>query len=281
MEQTIRIAFFLTSILIVYGFNVNVHHVGQSNKKSRSSTRSIIQKNHNHVFQKFTNDKIHQQQQQQKQQKQLELQMGLFDFFQSRENDFVKLEKTNVYGPGPIIILYNVPPGIADDEIQDMIDDGMGINGRSSSSDNVKFVRLDSSDLKLFERSGDDGDGDGDGGGGGSTSMTVSEVLEKINTNELNLDLNKNRNVAAIASSTVSVTASATSSVPILYFSGTSNAQMMSTYNIIAREIYEETGGAANAACAKVVEPAMNKPFRQVIEEIAGDHTDAIQGQTV
>ncbi len=194
----------------------------------------------------------------------VKLQMGLLDFFQSRENDFVKLEKTSTYGPGPILILYNVPPGIADDEIKDMIDDGMG--GGDDGKD-VKFVRLDSSDLEFF----------GSNGGGSdpaSNSMTVSEVLEKIIADELQLGIGQGRKKNSGSDADISFT---TNGVPILYFSGISNAQMMKTYNIIAREIYEETGGAENAACAKVVEPAMSKPFRQVIEEISGDHTDALQ----
>ena len=67
------------------------------------------------------------------------------------------------------------------------------------------------------------------------------------------------------------------SSAPKLYFSGISNSEMMKTqYNIIAKEIQEETGGTANAACAKVVEPAFGKSFRQLVEEISGDHADAM-----
>lgn len=178
-----------------------------------------------------------------------QLQMGIFDFFQSREEDFIKLEKTSTYGPGPILILYNVPFGIADDEIQDMIVDGMGSikDGKA-----VNFIRLDSSDLELLD---DD--------------MTVSDVLKKIHTGKLTFEKRPH--------STNGATTNSPSGVPILYFSGISNTQMMQTYNIIAREIYAETEGAANAACAKVVEPAMSKLFRQVMEEISGDHSDAIK----
>ena len=56
--------------------------------------------------------------------------------------------------------------------------------------------------------------------------------------------------------------------IPILYFSGISSDEMMQTYDIIAGEIYQETGGIAKAACATLVEPAKDKTLRQVVEEI-------------
>jgi hypothetical protein len=54
---------------------------------------------------------------------------------------------------------------------------------------------------------------------------------------------------------------------------------MMQAYNIIAREMYEESGGTANAVCVKVVEPAMGKLFRQLLEEVSGGHQDAMLQQ--
>ena len=187
------------------------------------------------------------------------LQMGLFDFFKSRENDFVKLEETSTtYGPGPIILLYNVPNGLLDDEIRDMIEDGTGSN--SISGQKVQFTRINSLDLSFMKE------------------MTVEQVLNQaLEENGFNIS-------TSIHDDETTATATATSvkesSVPILYFSGISNPQMMATYNIIAREIYEESGGILNAACAKAVEPAMGKCFQQLIEEITGDHTDAMTGAT-
>ena len=67
--------------------------------------------------------------------------------------------------------------------------------------------------------------------------------------------------------------------IPVLYFSGMRNEEMMKTYNIIAREIYEESGGIAQAACAKAVQPAMKKSLKQVMDEISGDHKDAITSE--
>lgn len=171
--------------------------------------------------------------------------MGLFDFFKSRENDFVKLETTTAFGP-PVIILYNVPNGILNDEIQDMIEDG--------TNSLVQFTRIDSKDLDWIGQ------------------MSVQEVLDRVESNDS--DFRKNVDKSSSTSRPTS-----RSNIPILYFSGIPNEAMLQTYNIIAREIYEESGGVLNAACAKAVEPAMKKPFCKLIEEISGDHADATQEQ--
>ena len=63
----------------------------------------------------------------------------------------------------------------------------------------------------------------------------------------------------------------------MLYFSGVTNQEMMETYNIMANEVYQETQGVHWPACAKVVEPALNKSLRQVLTEISGDHADAMR----
>ncbi len=178
-----------------------------------------------------------------------QLRMGLFDFFKSREGDFVKLEETSTFGPGPVIILYNVPDGILDEEIRDMIDDGI----TSSRAGEVKFARLCTSDLDSMGE------------------KTVQDVLEEALANKLV------RSSQSSSPAPASISGSMQPYVPILYFSGIASSEMMNTYNIIGKEIYEESGGMANVACAKSVEPAMNKSFRQVVEEISGDHTDALQ----
>ena len=55
---------------------------------------------------------------------------------------------------------------------------------------------------------------------------------------------------------------------------------MLAVYNLLGDEIYQETGGQAVVACAKAVPNAMAKPLRQVLDEIAGDHQDAMQLQS-
>jgi hypothetical protein len=103
--------------------------------------------------------------------------------------------------------------------------------------------------------------------------MTVKEALEQV-VKEGNRSDGSSSESGVVGG--VEIPSQQQSPCPVIYFSGISNAEMMATYRIISGEIYEETGGAANAACAKAVPPAMDKPLRQVIEEITGDHLDAI-----
>jgi len=195
--------------------------------------------------------------------------MGIFDFFKTRQNDFVKLETTSIFGPGPIILLFNVPQGIQDDEIQDMVQDGAPIASSTGGDGGVKISRLDSSSLANIE------------------NTTVQVVLEKALNNELPTQTKATTTtlpgtgVGSIMAESSSSSSSQVLEVPILYFSGISNEEMMKTYNIIAREIYDETGGVLKAACAKAVPPAMKKCFKQLVDEITGDHLDAIQAAPV
>lgn len=174
---------------------------------------------------------------------------GILDFFKNREDDFVRLsDSEDVVGPGPLILLYNVPDGIDDEEIQAMIEDGAP---NASKEKGVLFHRIFPADLEnVYQES------------------TVADVLGK----SLELAQDSKRSDSNNSESSVSY-----AHTPILYFSGISNSEMMKTYNIIAGEIYQETQGAAKAACAKVVTPALKKNFRQLFEEISGDHAEAMK----
>ena len=183
-----------------------------------------------------------------------QLQMGLLDrFLGKREGDFVKLESSlDTFGPGPAILLYGCPAGVTDEELKDMIEDGAP--EAAGAKGGVICRRIDATSTSLLD-------------------MTVKEALEQVVKEE-------NRSEGGISESGivggVEIPSEQQPPCPVIYFSGISNAEMMATYRIISSEIYEETGGAANAACAKAVPPAMDKPLRQVIEEITGDHLDAI-----
>lgn len=166
-------------------------------------------------------------------------------FIRERTGDFVKLENSDdEFGPGPLIILYGCPEGINDDELRDMIEDGAPAATKTHGT--VIFGRVPLSDDHLLD-------------------STVSNALERIV---------KDGEIKTTAASMES----AIIPFPVIYFSGISNKEMMQTYKIIAEEIYQETGGAAKSACAKVVEPAMGKTLREVFEQITGDHQDAVSG---
>lgn len=172
------------------------------------------------------------------------LALGLFDsfsnFLNSRQGDFIKLDETDKeFGPGPLVVLYNVPPGIDDDEIYDMISDGAP----------TAFQRK----CRVFRSCDDDNE---------LLDLPLEKILEKIAQGGLP------RPMMTIAGATT---------VPVILFSGFNNEEMMTTYNLLGQEIYQETAGQMTPACAKVVPNAMQKPLRQVLDEIAGDHQDAIR----
>ena len=184
-----------------------------------------------------------------------QLQMGLLDrFLGKREGDFVKLESSlDTFGPGPAILLYGCPAGVTDDELKDMVEDGAP-EATTKAAGGVICRRVDATSTSLLD-------------------MTVKEALEQV-VKEGNRSDGSSSESGVVGG--VEIPSQQQSPCPVIYFSGISNAEMMATYRIISGEIYEETGGAANAACAKAVPPAMDKPLRQVIEEITGDHLDAI-----
>ena len=102
--------------------------------------------------------------------------------------------------------------------------------------------------------------------------MRVGEALEAaMNTTDAPKSPEAKR--APIKQSTIAV---GKTPCPVLYFSGVTNGEMMSTYQIIANEIYEETNGVHWPACAKYVPPATDKSLRRVLGEISGDHEEAM-----
>lgn len=173
------------------------------------------------------------------------------NFFQDRGADFVRLETTDTFGPGPALILYDVPAGIANDEIQDMVSDGAPRAYRKG----VTLARLSSESPLLL------------------LNLTVADALEQIVAN----NNNDNNDVVAIhvanTRSSSSSSAPPLSSCPILYFSGFDNKEMMAVYQLLGKEVFDESG--ASPACAKAVPNAMMKTLQQVLEEISGDHSQA------
>ena len=153
----------------------------------------------------------------------------------------MKLEESvAVYGPGPLLIVYGIPVGIQDEEIQDMISDG----APNASKKNVKVVRLSTENSNILD-------------------LSMQNALEGLNQ-------------GSIEPSTTDTQTQQALDVPVIFFSGFDDNEMLSVYNILGGEIYEETGGQASAACAKAVPNAMKKPLRQVLDEISGDHQDAL-----
>lgn len=176
------------------------------------------------------------------------LSMGLLDsisdFLTNRDGDFVKLEDNeSVFGPGPLILMVNVPNGIDDAEIQDMVEDGAPTAHRAG----CRLYRVSSEKDPLLD-------------------VSLEEALNQIAAQEDSIPAAAIEPVPEVRN-------------PLLFFSGFRNQEMMAMYNILGQEIFEETQGQATPACAKAVANAMNKKLRQVVEEVSGDHDEAIRSQ--
>lgn len=176
------------------------------------------------------------------------LRMGLLDsissFLQNREGDFVKLEDSESgTGPGPLLILFNLPEvirtAIDNDEYLDMISDG----APKAFEKGVIVSQISRNDATILD-------------------MPMSDALEKL--------VSDNGRVVGAGGDVGS------SDCPVALFSGFRNDEMMAAYNIVGKEIYEESGGSVYLACAKAVPNAMAKPLRQVMEEIGSDHEEAM-----
>jgi hypothetical protein len=181
-----------------------------------------------------------------------QLSLGFLDsvseFWKSRQGDFVRLEDTGVFGPGPCLILYHVPQTILDEEIQDMISDGAPAAFR-------KGIQV----ARIVSNSHNDN----------LLTMTVEDALTTIMTerNQI-LDLNPPYDPNTFVDGNSSMV------LPILFFSGFENSEMIYTFRIASQEIIREIGIAP--ACAKAVPNSMAKQLQRVLDEISGDHTDAI-----
>lgn len=174
--------------------------------------------------------------------------MGLFDsisdFLQDRQEDFVKMDQSSqdVFGPGPALLLYHVPNGIDDGEIQDVLSDGAPKAFRKG----VVLARLDQTCDSLLDQS-------------------VQDALNQVVSGQW------------VSSESLATDAGILASGPVLFFSGFTDAEMMATYNILGQEINQETGGQVSPACAKAVPNSSQKPLRQIFGEILGDHQNAMR----
>jgi hypothetical protein len=190
------------------------------------------------------------------------LQMGLLDsfsdFLQGRDDDFEKLDKADdsEYGPGPIMLLSNIPSSIENDEILDMLADG----APKAHKKGIQLCRLDSSTADVF------------------LDQSLRQALDSVAL----LSSKKVDNTSSPSQNPFFGTdAGILAKCPVLFFSGFSNTEMMAAYGIIGQEIFQEMAGQATPACAKAVPAAMNKPLRQVLEEVSGDHLDATEKDTL
>jgi hypothetical protein len=194
------------------------------------------------------------------------------DFLKQRSGDFEKLDNQSrdAFGPGPLLVLYNVPETMDNEEIRDMLDDATphmsarctlyripNGNGDDSAMSSLLALPLEQALDEMIRT--------------GSRARAPSLSLAPLPK----MSISKRKDAAP------------SSLVPVLYFSGFTNADMMAVYNVVAPEIWAELASTTSlsldddsvgqfpAACAKLVPPALSKPLGQVLLEITGDHQDA------
>lgn len=169
---------------------------------------------------------------------------GEADFFRDRQSDFMRLEHTDEeFGPGPALIFYNVPHGIQDEELVDMLRDG----APNAIKKGVSLSRMDTSTT------------------GDWMDLSLEDALKKVVRHSKDPRIRNSEDPLTTDAGLLATT-------PVLFFSGFRNSEMMSTFNIISHEVHKETGGRLTVACAMAMPDAMNKPLRQVLMEISGDH---------
>lgn len=173
---------------------------------------------------------------------------GGADFFRERQSDFVRLEQSDEeFGPGPALIFYNVPHGIQDEELVDMLRDG----APRAIKKGVSLTRMDTSTTSDW------------------MDLTLEDALKRVVRNSKDPSTRNEEDPLTTDAGLLATT-------PVLFFSGFRNSEMMTTFNIISHEVHKETGGRLTVACAMAVPAAMKKPLKQVLMEISGDHEEAV-----
>jgi len=241
----------------------------------------------------------------------VQLRMGILDSILSKfqndddgDNSFVKLEDMIGsgdlgYGPGPAVLLHNIPNTITDEEVLDMLSDSAPM----ASQKGISMARIISS-TTVTSKSQEH-----------LLSLSLKDALEKVvhdssSSSASSKSHHKSNEPLPLTTTTniVSTTntgeqqqqhdqqvqeqdqdqyGECTTVVPVVIFSGLSHTEMMASYNVLGEEIYKETAQhtptstsvGMHLACATAVPNAMKKPLSQVIFEISGDHLEAIQGQ--
>jgi len=230
----------------------------------------------------------------------VQLRMGILDSllsrFQEEEDSFVKLEDMVGngdfgYGPGPAVLLHNIPNTITDQEVLNMLSE----TAPKASQKGISMARIIEGTTETSQLQEQ------------LMSLSLKDALEQIvhNSNAPSPTTTETTLASTAAAATATATATATTTsaptaveeeddqelygecktvVPVVIFSGLSHTEMMASYNTLGEEIYNETTAATagigmHLACATAVPNAMKKPLSQVIFEISGDHLEAIQGQ--
>lgn len=166
------------------------------------------------------------------------------DFFRDRQNEFIKFEASDEeYGPGPALIFYNVPQGVLDDQLVDILRD----EAPKAIRKGVSLSRMDTSTSSEW------------------MDLSLEDALAKVVRNSKDPSLQE-------GPSPLTTDAGLLATTPVLFFSGFRNSEMMKTFNVIAHAVHTETGGRLSVACATASPDTMHKKLRRVLMEVAGEY---------
>jgi hypothetical protein len=166
------------------------------------------------------------------------------DFFRERQDEFLRFENSDEeYGPGPALIFYNVPQGVLDHQLVDILRD----NAPSAIRKGVSLSRMDSSTSSEW------------------MELSLKDALEKVVLNTKNPHYQESPDPLTTDAGILATT-------PVLFYSGFRNSEMLMTFNVISHAVHKETMGRLTVASAVAYPDTMDKPLRQVLMEIAGEY---------
>ena len=230
------------------------------------------------------------------------LRMGLFDSIASRfrtnssnsnnngdddddEKDFVRLDEMNeqFLGPGPVVLLYQVPDAIDDDEVRDMLADGaptatqkgismariaslqdttpsLSATGTATTTTTTTTSTTAKKQYSLKSSSSSSSDEDDQQRRSSNTNHTknsnlhlvdlsLRKALEKVIREPpppiLRSSTSQSMTATTFTETTNTNTNTNNSGCPVVIFSGFTNTEMMDSYNILGEELYKETASSS------------------------------------
>jgi hypothetical protein len=166
------------------------------------------------------------------------------DFFRERQDEFIKFEASDEeFGPGPALIFYNVPQGVLDDQLVDVLRE----NAPNAIRKGVSLSRMDSSTSSEW------------------MDMRLKDALEKVIRNSK--DPNSQE-----APDPLTTDAGILATTPVLFYSGFRNSEMLKTFNVISHAVHKETMGRLTVASATAYPDTMDRQLGQVLKEISGEY---------
>jgi hypothetical protein len=170
------------------------------------------------------------------------------DFFLGTEREGATMAADEEFGPGPALIFYNVPQGIQDEELVDMLRDG----APKAIKKGVSLLRMDTSTTSDW------------------MDMSLEDALKKV--------VRQSKDPSFLNEpDPLTTDAGLLATTPVLFFSGFTNREMMSTFQIISHEVHKETQGRLSVACAMAMPNSMSTCLRQVLLDVSGDHLEVIK----